>query len=214
MRRFSLWQGAKSLAICALSLFGIATFQGCGEADSPADASPYSELDRRFPEGRPGATDVATRMQDAEYTGKIRVASEEISRLKQEASAARAAADAHRAALVKLLAERMQEEPSEEIVAAMLAKPENARYRELAAAAEAAEAAVEAKYQENRELIRARMWAEAKAYDAMKAEADARAEAAGREIRQAPKAEPIGQASGAGTPPAAGESPGEPAGQK
>ena len=178
---------AKRLATCVAFLFGTLIFQGCGK-DEPG---PYAALDERFPKGRPGFADVAERTQDAEYMAQLRERAGEFVALSQAATKAKSAAEHFRGQLVAALTRRVKREPPPAMVAQELAK--NDHYQALLKAQREAEAALEAKRQENVAAIRARMTAERDAYDALRAEADAKARAAGlptRAAREAEAAEP------------------------
>lgn len=168
---------AKRFAACVVCLLGALIFQGCGKDES----EPYAELDKRFPEGRPGVADVAERTQDAEYMARLRQRAGEFTALSQAAAKAKATAEHFRAQLVAALAKRVKREPPPAMVEQELAK--NDHYQALLKAQREAEAAVEAKRRENGEAIRARMRAGQAAYDALRAEADAKAKAAGLPTR-------------------------------
>ncbi len=174
---------AQRLAACVAFLFGALIFQGCGK-DEP---EPYAELDWRFPEGRPALADVAERAQDAEYMARLRVAADEFTRLSQAAAKAKSAADHFKGQLTAALAKRVGREPPAAMLEAELAK--NDHYQGLLKAQREAEAALLAKRRENEAAIRARMTADRDAYDALRAEADARAKAAGLPTRAAREAE-------------------------
>ncbi len=187
MRNESPPHTAKRFAVCLAFILGALIFQGCGE-DEP---KPYADLDERFPEGRPGITGVAERAQDAEYLAQVRSGAAEFVQLSQAAASARSAAEHFKEQLVKGLEKRLGHEPSLGVVADTLAK--NDHYQQLLKAQQEAEAAMEAKRLANVALIRARMSAERDAYDALRAEADARAKAAGLPTRaeeEAQKAAP------------------------
>lgn len=178
---------AKRLAACVAFLFGALIFQGCGK-DEP---EPYAALDGRFPEGRPGLADVAERTQDAEYMARLRERAGEFAASSQAAAKAKSAAEHFRGQLVAALAKRVKREPPAAMVGQELAK--NDHYQALLKAQREAEAALEAKRRENVAAIRARMTAGRDAYDALRAEADAKAKAAGlpvRAAREAKAAEP------------------------
>lgn len=175
---------ARRFAACVAFLFGALIFQGCGEDES----KPYEALDRQFPEGRPGLADVETRTQDKQYMTQLQAAANDFVRLSQAAAKAKSAADHFRGQLVTALKKRMgNRELPAALIEAELAK--NDHYNVLLKAQREAEAAVEAKRLENVAAIRARMTAEQKAYDALRAKADAEAKAAGLPTRAEREAE-------------------------
>ena len=182
MRSWTLPQAAKQIAVCLLGVFGTLIFQGCKD-DAP---QPYAELDARFPEGRPGLADTDARAQDAAYQAALTAAAKELSGLQQTASAARAEAERFGKTLTEQLSARVGKTPPAKLVAAELET--NEHYQKLLKTAEAAEAAVRAKQQENQKLIRDRMWADANAYDRMKAQADEQARQAGVAVRNSAEA--------------------------
>ena len=190
MWKLRLLQRGTSLSLCVITLCVSVLFVGCGKDKEPAKADPYAELDARFPKGRPLAASTQERAQDEEYLAKVSAAAREMQEIQRVAVAAKREVENFRAQIVKAMAERLGKEPSEAMIEDQLSK--KAYYQQLLAAQKEAEAAVEAKRQANQELIRARMWADVEAYKAMKAEADAKAVAAGippRFSREAAKAE-------------------------
>lgn len=182
MRNGRFPHAAKRFAACLAFLLGALIFQGCGKDDP----EPYAELDRRFPEGRPGIADVEERAQDAAYMARLRVAAGEFAHLSQAAQKAASAADHFRGQLAAALAKRIGREPPAAMLEAELAK--NDHYQGLLKAQREAEAALAEKRRENEAAIRARMNAGRDAYDALRAEADAKARAAGLPVRAATKA--------------------------
>lgn len=187
MRKFALSQVAGSLAICLITLSVAICCGGCSEEAPPPKPSAYAALDSRFPEGRPGIASTQVRAKDAEYLARIAAAAEELSALQGALARAKAARERYREQVAKMLSVRMGEEPPEVLLEAKLAK--DAYYTQLQRAEADAAAAAEAKRVANQELIRARMWADQKAYDAMRLQADEAARAAGEAVRQD---EPIG----------------------
>lgn len=190
-----------------ICLLGALILQGC----SDSEPSPYAELDEKFPQGRPGVASVETRTQDAAYMAKVSEGIKELSRLRLVADKATEDAEIFKKQLIDLLAQRVGEvKPHPALIDAELEK--NDHYQELLKKAEAAQAAVAAQQAAGRKLIRERMWADATAYDAMRAEADAKAKAAGLAVRedattpssqsQTPTAKPLSETpvAPAGTP--------------
>lgn len=183
MRKFRLLQQGASLALGCIMFCGCVLFAGCGKSDPPPKSSAYAELDARFPGGQPLATGAQERAKDAEYLEKVSAAAKEMSDVQRVAEAAKRETENFRAQVVQAMTEKLGKAPTEAMVEEQLAK--KAYYQQLLAAQREAEAAVEAKRLANQELIRQRMWAEAEAYKAMKAEADAKALAAGEAVRGA-----------------------------
>lgn len=185
MWKFRLLQRGASLSLCFITLCVCALCVGCGKEEAPAGSNPYAELDARFPEGLPAAASTQERAQDTEYLAKINSAAREMAELQRAAASAQREVENFRAQIVKAMTERLGKAPSEAMVEEQLAK--KAYYQELLAAQKAAEEAVAAKRQANQELVRARMVANIEAYQTMKAEADAKAAAAGLPVRGAPQ---------------------------
>ncbi|MGN0885850.1 MAG: hypothetical protein ACI4RT_02510 [Candidatus Spyradenecus sp.] len=178
-------------------------FAGCGKDDAPPAADPYAQLDARFPEGYPGAASTQERAQDKEYLAKIDAAAKEMIALQRAAEEAKQACENFRTQIVKAMTEKLGKAPSEAMIADQLSK--KAYYQELLAAQQATAEAVEAKRKANQAMVRQRMLANIEAYKAMKAEADAAAQAAGLPVRgavqpAAPAQRPA--ASAAAEPPA------------
>lgn len=175
---FRRWMLAMPMGVAlgVLSL-GSLILCGCGGDDS----EPYAELDKRFPEGRPGVADVETRMKDAAYVAQISDAASDISRLTAAAEKAKREVELHRETKRAALAKRLKAEPRDAVLADALAK--DAHYQALLKAAAEAEAAIEAKKQANIAMIRQRIYADQTAYDALRAEADAKAKKAGLPTR-------------------------------
>lgn len=180
MRKRTRLRAVGWTVISTVCLLGSLILQGCGE-ETP---SPYAELDAKYPEGRPGIADLNARTQDAAYMAKLAEGAKEFSRLQAAAATAQAQADHFKDQLIELLTQRVKKTPPQALIDAELAK--NDHYQKLSKQAEAAREAVSAKIVANRALIRERMWADSVAYDAMRAEADARAKAAGLPVRKAP----------------------------
>lgn len=205
MWKFRLLQRGTSLSLCVITLCGCVLFAGCGKDEAPAKESPYAQLDARFPKGQPLAASAQERAQDTEYLAKIESAAKELAELQRSVVSSKRAVENFRTQVVKAMTAKRGKEPSEAMVAEQLSK--KAYYQELLAAQKAAEAAVEAKRQANQELIRQRMWADAEAYKAMKAEADAKAVAAGLPVRGAPRAAQAAQSAQPAVKPAAAVQP-------
>lgn len=178
MRKRTRLRAVGWTVISTLCLLGTLILQGCGENEP----SPYAELDEKFPNGRPGIVDLETRTQDAAYMAKLQAGAKEISNLQAAATAAANEAEFFKKQLIDLLAKRVGETPHPALVTAELEK--NDHYQNLLKKAEAAQAAVMEQIAANRKVIRERMWADAAAYDAMRAEADAKAKAAGLSVRE------------------------------
>lgn len=178
MREAWLPHVARRLAACALFAFSVVLYQGCG--DSPED--PYAALDAKFPAGRPPLADAQTRAQDADYQKKIQEGGRRYLTLNAAAAKAEHEADRFRTVYREALTKRMKQDPSEAILEAELAK--HAHYQGLLKAAEEARAAAEAQRQANMKAIRDRTYADARAYDALRAEADEAARKAGLPVRQ------------------------------
>ena len=183
MQKWCLLQREVSLALCGIMLCSCVIFAGCGKDETPAAADPYAQLDARFPEGYPGAASTQERAQDKEYLAKIDAAAQEMNALQREAAVAKQACESFRAQVVKAMTEKLGKAPSEAMIADQLSK--KAYYQELLAAQQSTAEAVEAKRQANQAMIRQRMLANIEAYKAMKAEADAAAQAAGLPVRGA-----------------------------
>lgn len=179
MRKRTLLRAVGWTVVNTLCLLGTLILQGCSESEP----SPYAELDEKYPEGRPGIASVETRTQDAAYMAKVSEGIKELSRLQAVAAKATEEAEFFKKQLIDLLAQRVGEEkPHPALIEAELEKDHH--YQKLLKKAEAAKAAVLAQQAAGRQLIRERMWADAAAYDAMRAEADAKAKAAGLSVRE------------------------------
>ncbi len=177
MRKSLFPHAVRGLSACLAFLFGALIFQGCGD-DTP---QPYAALDEAFPEGRPLGDDVATRMADKQYVAQLKTAMGSLSEVSDRAAKAKAEAEHFRSVLVGQMREKLGAEPPEALVEATLAR--NDHYQSLLKAQAEAEAAVVAQQQKNLETVRARLNAPAAKYDAMRAEADAAAQAAGLPVR-------------------------------
>ena len=181
MREAWLPHVARRLAACALFAFSVVLYQGC--SDAPED--PYAALDAKFPAGRPPLADAQTRAQDADYQKKIQEGGRRYLTLNAAAEKAEHEADRFRTVYREALTKRMKQDPSEAILEAELAK--HAHYQGLLKAAEEARAAAEAQRQANMKAIRDRTYADARAYDALRAEADEAARKAERPRRRDPR---------------------------
>lgn len=203
MREAWLAHAARRIAVCVIGVVSAMCYIGCDKASE----DPYAELDAKFPEGRPGLADARTRAQDPAYVEKIETGAQRFVSLREAAEKAQAEADKFRGIVREALAKRMKEEPPEAILEAELAK--NAHYQTLAKTAAEAKAVAEAQRQANMKAIRDRMHAGARAYDDLRAKADAEARAAGLPVRQDVAAAPTAPA--ASRPPAAQSKPQAPA---
>lgn len=194
MRIARLPHVAKRVAACALFAFGTLILQGCGDepesAAAPAEGSaqpttptpdPYAELDAKFPNGRPKPSTVAERGQDSDYVKKLSALPAERVRLSQAVAAAQAEVDRFRAQYAKDATRRFGHAPTEEDLDASLAN--NAHYQKLVKAVTDAQAALDAYTVKVSQLINEKRFGEAKAYDALRREADAAAVAAGLPLR-------------------------------
>lgn len=181
MRKFTLPHTAKWVAVCLGFVVGSLIFQGCGDDSASKANDPYAALDARFPNGRVAVVDVATRTQDKEYMAKISEGASKISALssevqKYEARLAHIRNEVRKSVTLKTGADVPETLLDDELATVPL-------YQETVALHAAAVAAVEAQRLENANLIRARMSADAEAYDAMLAEADAKAREMGLPTR-------------------------------
>lgn len=181
MRKRTRLRAVGWTVMSTLCLLGTLILQGCEEKEP----SPYAELDAKYPEGRPGIADVDARTQDTAYMAKLSAGAKEISILQAAVAKAEKEAEFFKGQLLNLLAQRVGKTPPQALQDAELEK--NDHYQELLAKVEAARAAVTAQIAANRKMIRERMWADVTAYDAMRAEADAKAKAAGLPVREAPQ---------------------------
>lgn len=213
MRNVRFPYAAARVAACVLFAFAAVCYQGCDKAAE----DPYAELDARFPEGNPGLADAQTRAQDPAYIEKLTQGANRYATLRAEAEKAKAKTERFRATIREGLTKRMGKEVPEALLEAELAK--NAHYAGLIEAQRAAEEAAEAQRNENRRTIRERARAGMESYEALRAEADAKAKAAGLPVR-APvaatptpaeaafaKAQAAKAAAKAASPKAAGEAP-------
>lgn len=181
MRKLTIPHTVKWVAVCMSCIVGSLIFQGCGGDEPSQEANPYAELDAAFPNGRVAITDVATRAQDKEYMAKISDGAQKFSDL----SAALAKVDAELAHIRKEMAKSLTLKMGETVPEALLedALQKVPLYRETLAQRAAAAEALEAQRRENMAMIRNKAKAAADAYDAMRAEADAKAREAGLPVR-------------------------------
>lgn len=177
MRKRTRLRAVGWTVISSLSILGSLILQGCSE-EAP---SPYAELDAKYPDGRPGSASVEERAQDAAYTAKLVAATKELGALQAAANEAQAQADFFKGQLIDLLAKRLGKTPPRALIDAELEK--NDHYQALVKTAQAAQAAANDQVVKNRQVIRERIWADVTAYDALRAEADAKAQAAGLPVR-------------------------------
>lgn len=172
-------------AVCVLLCLGALNFQGCKPSEEPpketASDRLYTKLDERFPEGRPGVTDTATRMEDPEYRKNLQSAATVQQALSDDLAQKQKAVARFREAYAKGMTKPDGSKPDDAALDAALVN--HAHYQSLVAEVETAQAKVKEQQVAGRELIRARMFREQKEYDALKAEADAAAKAEGKAIR-------------------------------
>lgn len=181
MRKFILPHTVKWLAVCIAICSTTLIFQGCGGGEPSEVSAPYAKLDAAFPEGRPGIADVATRTQDAEYLAKIAEGAEKFSALSAELKGYDRELEHIKNEVATALSARMGVAVPEDLLAAKL--EQHPLYQSILEKRTAAQAAVEAQRKANIEAVRARMTQDRDRYDAMLAEADAAAKAAGLPTR-------------------------------
>lgn len=182
MRKLPIPHTAKWVAVCISSLFGSLIFQGC--SDEPP--SPYADLDAAFPEGRKEIVSVEERAQDQAYMAQVSENARKFSKVTAAAAEREARVNYLREETKQALKRRLGEEPPVDVLETALQK--SPVYQEAVAARDAAKAEVEAQRDANMAFIRAKMVSEAERYDAMRAEADAKAREAGLPVRGAPSA--------------------------
>lgn len=172
-------------AACLLLSFGALCLQGCKPSEEPKETSAserlYAELDARFPEGRPGVTPAAKRMEDPDYRQALREATEARVSAANEVARAQEEITRFRAAYAKGMTSPEGVGPTDEALDAALV--DHAHYQKLLADAKAAQAKAEEQQVAARETIRERMRREQTEYDTLKAKADAVAKAEGKPIR-------------------------------
>ncbi len=181
MRKFILPHTARWVAVCFGCIVGSLIFQGCSDNSTPAQTDPYAALDEAFPEGRKEATSPAKRAQNLEYMAKINAGAEKFSALSNDVAAIDAEIESVRKQIATALSKRMGEEVPEVLLEEELQKLQI--YRDLTARRAEAAAAMDAQKASNIALIREEMNAGFAKYDAMRAEADAKARAAGLPVR-------------------------------
>jgi hypothetical protein len=181
MRKFILPHTARWVAVCFGCIVGSLIFQGCSDNSTPVQTDPYAALDEAFPEGRKEATSPAKRAQNLEYMAKINAGAENFSALSNDVAAIDAEIESVRKQIAAALSKRMGEDVPDVLLEEELQKLQI--YRELTARRAEAVAARDAQKAANIKLIREEMNAGFAKYDAMRAEADAKARAAGLPVR-------------------------------
>lgn len=174
-------------AVCVLLCLGALCLQGCGPDDASSKKSEserlYAELDERFPEGRPGVTSGAKRMEDADYLKNLEASGSERVRLANEVAAAEQEVRRFRTAFAQGMKTPEGALPDDAALDAALAN--HAHYQKLLADLNAAQAKSTEQQKRVRATIRERMFREQKEYDTLKAQADAAAKAEGQLVRVA-----------------------------
>lgn len=181
MRKFTLPHTARWVAVCFGCIVGSLIFQGCSDDSTPAQTDPYAALDQAFPDGPKSATSPAKRAQNLEYMAKINAGAEKFSALSNDVAAIDAEIESVRKQIATALSKRMGEEVPEVLLEEELQKLQI--YRDLTARRAEAAAAMNAQKAANIALIREEMNAGFAKYDAMRAEADAKARATGLPVR-------------------------------
>jgi hypothetical protein len=181
MRKFTLPHTVRWVAVCFGCIVGSLIFQGCSDDSTPAQTDPYAALDQAFPDGRKEATSPAKRAQNLEYMAKINAGAENFSALSNDVAAIDAEIESVRKQIAAALSKRMGEDVPDVLLEEELQKLQI--YRELTARRAEAVAARDAQKAANIKLIREEMNAGFAKYDAMRAEADAKARAAGLPVR-------------------------------
>lgn len=177
MRKRRLPYAVRGLAVCALGCLGSLIFQGCKE-ETP---DPYAALDAAFPEGTPLVAGVEERAQDKAYQAEITAGAEKFLRLKREVETHDAALAHYKQEYAASYERRKGYALDEDLLEEALRK--QPLYAEALAKRTAAAEAMEAQRRANVELIRDRMHQPQREYDALLAEADAKAKAAGLSTR-------------------------------
>ncbi|MBQ9693621.1 MAG: hypothetical protein IJV69_02570 [Kiritimatiellae bacterium] len=181
MRNFNVPHTARWVAVCFSFFVGSLILQGCGEGAPSPEADPYAELDAAFPEGLTAASAVAGRAQDKAYMAEITAGAEKFSSLSAKVAELDRSLEHIRTELAKSLSLRMGETIPDELLEDELAK--YPPYQTLLEKRSAAAAEAEAQRLANMAVIRDRMNADNERYNALLAEADAKAKAAGLPTR-------------------------------